>query len=224
MEPVQRTMAVTGTMTDTRAADQIPGGGEPLTDFRWESLTLAEVARRLEGVEVPWAFAAGWALDLFGGSTSREHEDVEITVPAAGFDAVRNAFGDYEFEVVGAGRRWPMSDRVAFDFMHQTWLRNPATGAYVLDVFREPHDGDIWICRRSASIRRPYSEVVRRTEGGLPYVVPEIVLLFKARLARPKDEADLDRTLPLLDSESRLWLRSALERVHPGHAWLARLE
>ncbi|HET9780654.1 MAG TPA: hypothetical protein VFR33_02660 [Candidatus Dormibacteraeota bacterium] len=166
----------------------------------------------------------GWALDLFGGSISREHEDVEITVPAAGFEAIRTAFAGYEFDVVGAAQRWPLSDKAAFDFMHQTWLRDPATGAYLLDVFREPHEGNTWICRRDPTIRRPYSEVVRRTDAGLPYVAPEIGLLFKARLARPKDEADFKRTLPLLDEASRRWLRSALERIHPGHAWLARME
>jgi hypothetical protein len=211
-------------MTESSAADQIPPGGEVVTDLTWESWTLEEVARRLSGVRVPWAFAAGWALDLFRGSVSREHEDVEIAIPAAGFDAVRAAFAGYEFEVVGAGRRWPVSDQAAFDFMHQTWVRDPDTGAYRLDIFREPHDGDTWICRREASIRRPYSEVIRHTAAGLPYVAPEIVLLFKARLGRPKDEVDLDGTLPLLDPDSRRWLRWALERAHPGHAWLMRLQ
>lgn len=211
-------------MTDPPAADQIPPGGEPITEFTWESWTLEEVARRLKGIDLPWGFAAGWALDLFRGTVTREHEDVEIAVPAAGFDSVRAAFRRYEFDVVGAGRRWPLSDRRAFEFMHQTWLRDPDTGVYKLDVFREPHDGDTWIYRLDHSLRRPYSEVLRRTSAGLPYVAPEIVLLFKARLQRPKDEADLDGTLPLLDPAARGWLRSALHRVLPGHAWLARLE
>jgi hypothetical protein len=210
-------------MTDSSAGDQIPPGGEPLTDFTWDSWALEEVARRLSAVEAPWGFAAGWALDLFRGSITREHEDVEIAIPADSFDSIRAALAPYEFDVVGAGRRWPLADLRAFQFMHQTWLRDPDTGAYRLDVFREPHDGDIWICRREPSIRRPYSQVLRRTPTGLPYVAPEIVLLFKARHARLKDEADLEGTLPLLDPESLSWLRSALELVHPGHAWLARL-
>jgi aminoglycoside-2''-adenylyltransferase len=211
-------------MTETAASDQIPAGGEPMTDFTWESWTPEEVARRLSGVDVPWAFAAGWALDLFRGSVTRDHEDVEIAVPAAFFNAIQAAFAGYEFDVVGAGRKWPLADKTAFDFMHQTWLREPDTGVYKLDVFREPHDGDTWICRRDTSIRRPYAEVRHRTQAGLPFVAPEIVLLFKARLSRPKDQIDLDGTLPLLDPAARAWLRWALERVHPGHAWLERLE
>lgn len=210
-------------MTDTSGADQIPPGGEALTDPPWDAWSPEEVAGRLAGVEAPWAFAAGWALDLFRGSVSREHEDVEIAVPVAYFDAIRDAFPGYEFDVVGGGRRWRISDRAAFEFMHQTWLRDRDTGVYRLDVFREPHDGETWICRRDHSIRRPYSEVVHRTAEGLPFVAPEIVLLFKAHLSRPKDEADLIGTLPLLDRGSRRWLRSALERLHPGHPWLERI-
>lgn len=212
-------------MTETRSADQIPPGGDPLTDFKWEPWTPQEVASRLAGVEVPWAFAAGWALELFVGGGGREHEDIEVAVPVAGFAALQKALEPYVFDIVGAEqKKWKISDRRALAQTHQTWLRDPATGVYVLDVFREPHAGDVWICGRDSSIRRPYSEVIRRTSDGLPFLAPEIVLLFKARLARPKDEDDLNRALPVLDTNERSWLRRALETVHPGHPWIARLE
>jgi hypothetical protein len=34
---------------------------------------------------MPWCVAAGWALDLFRGMQTREHGDIEIAIPAAGF-------------------------------------------------------------------------------------------------------------------------------------------
>ena len=55
---------------------------------------------------------------------------------------------------------------------------------------REPADGDTWICRRDERIRMPYDQVIERTADGIPYGRPEIVLLFKAKAARPKDVAD----------------------------------
>ena len=58
---------------------------------------------------------------------------------------------------------------------------------------------------------------------GSPYMVPDIVLLFKAKHDRPKDNADFAGALPLLDSSQRRWLSSTLERVHPGHRWLSEL-
>jgi hypothetical protein len=38
-----------------------------------------------------------------------------------------------------------------------------------------------------------------------------------------RDEDDFAAALPLLDPERRGWLADALELVHPGHHWLAKL-
>jgi hypothetical protein len=54
----------------------------------------------------------------------------------------------------------------------------------------------------------------------IPYLAPEIQLLYKAKGRRPKDEADFMHTLPALDRERRQWLRNALTMAHPRHPWL----
>jgi hypothetical protein len=197
----------------------VPAGGEPLPDdVRWDPWRPHEVAGILAHVRAPWAVAGGWALDLFAGRTTRAHDDLEIAVPAAGFDEVRDALAGYDADVVGSGRRWPLHDP-AFAELHQTWFRDPATGTYRLDVFREPHDGPVWICRRDPRIRRPYRDVVLRSPDGVPFVAPEVVLLFKAKHDRAKDRDDLRRVLPLLGARRQAWLAEALRLVHPGHAW-----
>lgn len=59
------------------------------------------------------------------------------------------------FYAAGSGRIWEDAAPDVLAAVHQTWLRDPATGDYLLDVFREPHDGNIWICRRDRSVRLP---------------------------------------------------------------------
>jgi hypothetical protein len=199
-----------------------PGGQQVDHDAPWDAWQPLEIAERLRGVDVPWCVAAGWALDLFRGEATREHEDLEIAVPIARFHAIRARLADFDIEVVGSGHRWPL-DSEAFDVMHQTWVRDRDTGIYRLDIFREPHDGDTWICRRDETIRFPYDQIIVTTPAGVPYLIPEIVLLFKAKHRRPKDQADFAGVLPLLDLARREWLATALERVHPGHPWLAEL-
>jgi hypothetical protein len=54
-------------------------------------------------------------------------------------------------------------------------------------------------------------------------VRPEIALLFKAKGSRFKDQRDFDRALPHLDWTARAWLRAALAKAHPGHAWRGRM-
>jgi hypothetical protein len=192
----------------------------------WDAWRPERVAALLADVDVPWYVAAGWAIDLFLGGERREHEDLEIAVPAARFMQVVPALGDLEVFVVGpdAGIVRPLAEaHHLLEPTHQTWVRDPHASVWRFDIFREPSDGDTWVCRRDASIRLPYDRVIDRTADGIPYGRPEIVLLYKAKHTRPKDDDDFAAALPHLDSEQRSWLVDALELVHPGHRWLGAL-
>ena len=192
----------------------------------WDAWSPEHTARLLSVLDLPWYVAAGWAIDLFLGGQRREHEDLEIAVPNERFGEVAEALAGYEiFVITGPREATPLAQVGATLDTHQTWVREPATGRWRLDVFREPSDGDTWICRRDPSIRLPYDQVIAWTDDGIPYGRPEIVLLFKARHAHePKNEDDFAAVLPALEAERRRWLAEALEIVHPGHPWLGELE
>lgn len=194
----------------------------------WNAWRPDELTARLVALDVPWAIAAGWAIELHVGGEPRVHEDIEIAVARSSFPAVRAALQDLDWYGAGGlgeeeGRVWPIDG--APDELHQTWGWDRLHGCWRLDVFREPWEGDTWVCRRDPTIRRPVASVIERTRDGIPYLAPEIVLLFKAKHARrDKDAADLARTLPLLESERRRWLRDALRIVHPDHDWIALVD
>ncbi|GAA2109393.1 hypothetical protein GCM10009759_50010 [Kitasatospora saccharophila] len=210
---------------DTQGAP--PGGvrADPAeTDARWAAAWRPErVARRLEGLAAPWYVAAGWALDLFLGEQTRPHGDLEVAVPADAFGELRSHLPELAFDAVGRGLTWPDAGPEALAATRQTWARDPASGRYRFDVFREPHDGDTWICRRDEELRLPYHRIVERTADGIPYLRPELVLLFKAGATRDKDRADFERVLPRLDRTRRADLARWLRGTHPGHEWLERL-
>jgi hypothetical protein len=212
-------------------SEPLPPGGIELSPAdiedlatRWSSSwTPRDIAHHLAGVATPWYVAAGWALDLFRGTQTREHGDLEIAIPAAHFPEIRARFPDYIFDTVDSGRIWKNATPDVLAATHQTWLRDPATGNYLLDVFREPHEGTTWICRRDETIRFPYRDIIHHTPDGIPYLAPELVLLFKAKEARPKDQADFTETVPHLTPTQRQTLAELLARVHPDHRWLADL-
>jgi hypothetical protein len=185
----------------------------------WDSWEPPVIAARLAGVDVPWYVAGGWAVDLHLGGRRRDHEDLEIAVPAAHFDAIAARFPELEFHVAGGGEVVPLNP-AAMASHFQTWAWDPAASRWRFDVFREPHDGDIWISRRDARLRRAYANLIRNDRNGIPYLSPEVVLLFKAKHRRDKDEGDYAALAPVLSAAERAWLDEALDIVHPGpHPW-----
>ncbi|GAA1036990.1 hypothetical protein GCM10009557_49180 [Virgisporangium ochraceum] len=188
----------------------------------WDAWSPRQVAARLAGIDLPWCVAAGWALDLFRGGQTRPHGDLEFTVPAARWPDVAARFGELDFWVPCDGVVHPATERTLRE-EHQTWAWEPSVGRWRFDVFREPHEGDVWICRRDPRIRMPFADLVEHDADGIPYLAPEIALLFKAKARRDKDEADFAGVLPLLDTRRRAWLDDALALVHPDHPWRAAL-
>jgi hypothetical protein len=187
---------------------------------RWRPWSLETLAERLGEVE-GWGVVGGWAIDLYMRRVTRDHADLEIAVPAGSFERIAAALPDLEWDVVGDGRLWPYPE--ALDDFHQTWLRDPASGRFLLDVFREHQDHTTWTYRRDPAITLPYAEAYLEADSGLRYLAPELVMLFKAKHQRPKDQQDFETVLPALDPRQRTRLRAWLERTHPAHPWLDTL-
>ena len=82
-----------------------------------------------------------------------------------------------------------------------------------------------WVYRRCPGIGGPMASMGRRTRAGLPYLAPEIQLLFKAREETlTKDQADFDRVAPHLPRPAARWLLSSLRAQFPdGHPWAEAL-
>jgi len=213
------------------AADGSPSNAIAFDDnVSWRAWTPDHAAARLQRVRstrerpIRWATAGGWALDLFLGRVTRDHEDLEIAVLNDDVPAVLDAFAgaDWRWDVPTDGLLHPL-DSPAYTQTHQTWLWSKNANAFVLDVFREKHDGDTWIFRRDPTITMTWSDVADTSASGTPYLVPQVVLLFKAKHARPKDLADLTTFLPSLNAAQRGWLRASIEQVHPRHDWITRI-
>jgi hypothetical protein len=191
----------------------------------WDSWRPRDIAARMKGADFPWFVAGGWAIDLFLGSRTRDHEDLEIAVPSSSFAALPPCFPEFDFWVPQGDRKLaPMSVETLGGEAHQTWAYERAAQVWRFDVFREPHDGDTWICRRDPSIRLPYPEVFDVSADEIPYLRPEVCLLFKAKAVRDKDRADFEAALPRMSAAQRNWLHTALRTVHPDHDWISATE
>lgn len=190
----------------------------------WESWSPEELSRRLSRVSRPWCVVGGWALDLWHGKKTREHEDIEFTILRADLDLFRRELHDMEFYTVSDGAIARLAaDRQPTMEISQIWCFDRAADRWRADMMLEPGTDDRWVYKRDRQLTRPRSEMVALSAGGIPYLSPSAVLLFKAKHRRPKDEEDFARAAPGLPLPERVWLRESLDRLHPNHPWADRL-
>jgi len=86
---------------------------------------------------------------------------------------------------------------------------------------------NVWRYRREPFVPRSKEKMSLRSASGIPYLAPELVLLFKSKNKsnheRTKDQADFETALPHLDPERRAWLRWALVATFPERVWIGQL-
>jgi hypothetical protein len=58
------------------------------------------------------------------------------------------------------------------------------TGSWCLDVTLAEGDSEAWVYRRDPRIRVPWPQAVLSTADGVPYLAPELQLLFKSKDAQ----------------------------------------
>lgn len=196
--------------------------GPPLS--AWAPWSPTEVAEQLTNVGVPWCVVGGWAIDLFLDRQTRTHDDIEIAIVRADFQAVRAHLGRWHFYSVGNGEVASLANGAQPSAIHhQNWLLEPTTQRWRMDVMLEPGDHDTWIYRRNETIRAPRAQMIGVSSAGIPFLKPQAGLLYKAKSPRAKDEQDFSNCLPQLDPDARAWLRAALTTTQPDHAWLTQL-
>jgi hypothetical protein len=169
----------------------------------------------------PWGIAGGWAVDLFIGRESRPHADVDIAVLRADQSQLRSQVaGRFEKVVERQLAEWSPTEVLELP-VHEVHVRWP--DGYQLEFLLNEQDRQSgeWVFRRDARIRRPLAAAFM--QGRVPYLAPEIVLLYKAKAPSTKDDADFRGMLSHLQSDQRSWLRHALDVTAPGHRWASIL-
>jgi hypothetical protein len=191
---------------------------------------IADLADVMAGYPYPWFVSGGWAIDLFVGRVTREHEDVEVGTFFPHQEALRRHLSDWQLARIreDAWEPWESSDPIVLPEF-QVQARSDDLAPHVFDIFLNPLEDDDWVSRRHPGLRVPAREILGRTVArgdeppDIPYLVPEIQLLYKAKYHRPKDEADFGAVVELMTRTQRRWLSETLQAHHPGDRWIARL-
>lgn len=193
-------------------------------------LEPGDVAGLFDALGIQWWVAGGWAIELAVGHSIRSHGDLDVAVPRAqAFLLTGLSLAGWEIYVAHEGTLTPWDGATLEAPRWQFWVREPGGPRWAFEVMLEDvslAEGGEWRLRRDPAISRPASEfgaVAETTRGALPYVRPEVALLYKAADPTGRNTTDFEAALPHLDDAARAWLREALRKTLPGHDWIARL-
>jgi hypothetical protein len=184
---------------------------------------ITRAAEVMKGFRGRWAVAGGWAVDLFLGFESRAHADVDVAI-------LREDQEDL-YEAMQPARLEKVVDRALVEWRGETLLL-PVHEVHVgwpsgdhLEVLLNERDpaSDEWVFRRDARIRRPIERVFLERDG-VPFLAPEIVLLYKSKGMGAKDDADFRRALSGMDADQRSWLRDGLKLTKADHHWMTDVQ
>jgi GrpB-like predicted nucleotidyltransferase (UPF0157 family) len=187
---------------------------------------LEAISSEWRDAQFEWYASGGWALDLFMGSVQRVHHDVDIVVPRVSQLDLQKYLMEHNWKLITPFEkrleRWPPHMRLELP-RHQIHAHREDT---FIDILLTDMDG-VWRYRREPLILRSKEKMSLRSEKDIPYLAPELVLLFKSKNTgnheRAKDQLDFEKTLPHLDPEQRAWLRWALVATIPEHSWVKQL-
>jgi hypothetical protein len=188
----------------------------------WDPLQPEQVAELLAGSGARWWIAGGRAARA--GSAARPHDDTDVAVGVSGLGALRTHLSDWDLWEAHEGTLRPL---LPPDTMpkgrEQLWLRRDSSQPWRLDILIDSstrYGPDNWVFKKDQRVRVPWDQALHVIDG-ISYLRPELALLHKAHLDRPKDRADL--AAARLRPEVRAWLADTLDEVGRHHwAELAR--
>ena len=183
-------------------------------------------------LRAPFWFAGGWAIDLHMGYVTRQHHDIDVLILRRHQDGLHAALKAFTLKKIiphpdgmppnrGRIAEWE-GERLELP-VHQVNAYRTGESEPAFQVMLGESSGDDWIFRRNPEVRMPLKRIGFYPLWGLPYLAPEVVLLFKAKHIEERDRIDFRNGLPAMSVEARTWLREAIGKTHPGHEWIKTL-
>lgn len=126
----------------------------------WQSWRPHEVAQFFSTLAIPWWIAGGWAIDLFLGEQTRDHEDIDILFLRRDQQEIRALLQIWDVQEAHPEmlpNSWPFHEWkqsvLLSPEVHDIWCRPKKTDPWAIQLMVIDAQDDQWIFRRNAQIR-----------------------------------------------------------------------
>jgi len=171
-----------------------------------------------------WFVAGGWAIDLFLEKETRLHQDIEIAIFRKDQTALHDYFDGWLLQEVVNGELvvWHWDEWLTLP-IHEVHCYNETAQPPQIEILLNESNETEWLYRRNEKIRRSVVKIQLESNTGVKFLCPEIVLLYKSKNPRAKDERDFQAVVKRLDAERKEWLKDAIKVSNSEHHWLQSL-
>ncbi|UCZ55094.1 hypothetical protein LGQ02_10370 [Bacillus shivajii] len=191
----------------------------------WKPLSVSEVTETFNKIPIHWWIAGGWALDIYLGEETRGHEDIDIVILRRDHLPLKKyLYDDWIMYKATKGQfiEWEKNDELDIQY-DNIWVKQRGSSTWAFQVMILDTVGEEWIYKRKNTVRKALKNIGHKSSGGVPYLRPEIQLLYKggSSVLREKDHIDLKNVLPKLTNADLTWLKDSLAEQFPkGHPWI----
>jgi hypothetical protein len=188
-----------------------------------------EILSILGSAPFQWWIAGGWALDLFLGKQTRPHFDTDIAMARRDQLAAQLYLNEWEFFSTKRDekgdivlRKWKTREILGQEYPG-VWARKPGKDLWRFEFLFHEISDQTWTFRHDDSVKHPLVKIGGVSPENIPYLLPEIALLYKAARLRDVDEGDFHKVLLYLNQTQRAQLLADLQKIEPEHPWLTAL-
>jgi hypothetical protein len=176
--------------------------------------TCLKVKNIMNKFGYPWFIAGGWAIDLFLNRETRLHEDIEIGIYRKNQMQLYRFFEKYKkYYINNKGR----TGKLEKHDWNKEYLRLPIHELHIeyeglnIEVLLNEGDDSNWLYKRDLKVTLEENKVIQFTGNRIPYLCPEIVLLYKTKEMRDKDIADLLNAVVKMSETQKTWLIDSIK-------------
>lgn len=209
---------------------------------------LEELKTFMAGSEFQWAVCGGFALDLFLDRNIRKHGDLDICVFENDRETIKRYALDkgwrvYEFR--GQGKVRPLDSAMASEagrnmmcvkdgcdivkfypceeegMLYHRFFHTGMDKFFYLEFLFNGTDSGYLLLDTGKGLKRELSKAIL-SRNGIPYLAPEIALLYKAANSdNPDYRLDFEQTYPHLNDDQREWFIRGMNLLYShGHVWM----
>ena len=196
--------------------------------IEWEIVTPLQAKDLLKNFTIQWWICGGWAIELYTQEKTRVHQDIDISILRKDYSKLKGFLPDWEFKLPKDGTFYDWNEGEEIDkSFHALWARKKGSETWTIEFLLDESFENDWIFRKNDEIRLPLNQIGYLTKNRIPYIRPEITLLFKSAQSYTnieKNNIDFETVLKKMTKSEKSLLLKWIKIYNPNCDWLAKFQ